>query len=66
MSLIGDFDSGKKPYQTFLIEMGIERVTAYIPLANADAFEQSASLRRPKNRSELQELVGEVGGRLEG
>ncbi|MEM2159600.1 MAG: hypothetical protein QXN55_01445 [Candidatus Nitrosotenuis sp.] len=64
MNFLADIEelNGKKRYQSFLIEMGIEKTTVLIPLSEADAFEAKASETRPKTKAALSKLVTKFNG----
>jgi hypothetical protein len=53
---------GKKRYQSFLIEMGIEKTTVLIPIAEANDFEAKALDLRPKTKAALSKLVSKFNG----
>jgi hypothetical protein len=62
MSLIKDLD--KKPYQEFLVEMGIDRVSILIPVKQANAFIMEANETRPSSVPALETLIKKFEGQL--
>jgi len=66
-SLLNDLEtvSTKKKYQSYLIEMGIEKVNVLIPFELAESFEQSMSLNKPRGSRGLHAYVKEFNGIIE-
>lgn len=52
----------KKPFQLYIVEHGIERLTVKIPLHQVAAFEKSAS--GIKDKQSIMSIVAGLGGKV--
>jgi hypothetical protein len=58
-------DETKRKFQLFEAELGFEKLTALVPVENADAFEAEALKNQPKSATSFKKLVVKHGGELE-
>jgi hypothetical protein len=58
--------STKKKYQSYLVEMGIEKVTVLIPLELAESFEREVAEAQPRGSRGLSVYVEKFNGILGG
>lgn len=60
--LLNDLSAGvKKPFQTYTLEHGIERISIKIPLAEVEGFEAAFS-KAKKDKPSIMQLLAEFNG----
>ena len=59
-------ESTKKKYQSYLVEMGIEKVTVLIPIELAESFEREVEAAQPRGCRGLSAYVEKFNGILGG
>ena len=68
-SLLSDIEGGKvvqpRRYQQFEAELGFEKLTALVPVENADLFEAAVRQSQPKGRAGLAKVAAQFGGLVE-
>lgn len=57
---------GKKPFQTYTIQHGIEHLRVLVPVANVKTFESAFKELKDKQKSTILQLVEQVGGKVKG
>lgn len=65
--LLDDVTSGKRAYQCFVIEHGIEKISIKIPIKESRVFENSFkdAARSGASKSSLLQLVEQHGGSIQ-
>ena len=66
MNFFNELESSKqkKKYQTFVVELGIEKFKVAIPFERTELFEKCVSGKKPKTKKKLQEILDEVEGQF--
>ena len=67
-TLLTDLSAGlpKTPYQSYMLEHGIERIQLKIPVKQVQLFEEGFSALPVRTKAAIIELVASVGGKIKG
>lgn len=65
-SLLNNLDSfsDKKPYQSYVLQHGIEKLSIRVPLNNVVIFEDRFASLADKTKTSILGLIVDVGGKL--
>lgn len=68
MKLISQLEQvqGKKPYQSYSLQHGIETMTVLVPLAEASSFEQQFNQLKDRSKTSITALVESLQGKVRG
>ncbi len=56
----------KKAYQTYTIEHGIEHIQVLVPVKQVSLFEEQFANLKSKQKTNIIDLVKQVGGKIRG
>jgi hypothetical protein len=57
---------GKKAYQTYTVQHGIEHLRVLVPVKQVQIFETAFKELKDKQKSTILQLVEQVGGKVKG
>lgn len=55
----------KRKYQSYIVELGLERVDIIIPFENCEKFEEKINKERPNGTRGLTFIIEEFDGKIE-
>lgn len=60
-----DNNKEKKKYQSYTVDLGLERIDIIVPFENCEKFEEKISKELPKRIKSLSYILEEFGGKIE-